>query len=367
MNDLRLPILLTLSSVLVISNLYCEVITVDKNFTLTRTDKRTEVRKTAHTLVSKCQEKISNSDKKTATSMSGLEKVDALTTCIESSLNETLKEKEEEHDFQSNLRENMASQLVPYACNDFEFNTTEEVQNVTFRYRFMGGTSTYKIKLIHERPSSVILAVENFATISECQAIKRHLGPKSRTISWTTLTAGNKKDDDSEDLWYLSDAIYTIARNYLELDDDDFDFEKLVQTKAGGTQPMWLEVLDDESHDISQRCDDSTSSALVDKKCLLPSQHKFVDDDSLLATAFISCDEVPDGGAIHFPFAGVHINPKPGLLIFAAHRTLGEPFDGFVQDYHLCPHHNYYVQEIFADPMYSSSEMSGQSDDRDEL
>ena len=224
MNELRLPILLTLSSlVLVISNLYCEVITVDKNFTLTRTDKRTEVRKTAHTLVSKCQEKISNSDKKTTTSMSGLEKVDALTTCIESSLNETLKEKEEEHDFQSNLRENMASQLVPYACNDFEFNTTEEVQNVTFRYRYMGGTSTYKIKLIHERPSSVILAVENFATISECQAIKRLLGPKSRAISWTTLATKNKKDD-SEELWYLSDAIYTIARNYLELDDDDFDF-----------------------------------------------------------------------------------------------------------------------------------------------
>jgi hypothetical protein len=328
------------------------VITVDKDFNLIRTDRRSKVQQAAHTLVSACQEKVLSND-----TMDLLEKVEALTTCIESSLNETLKEKQEEHDFQSNLRASMATQLIPYACNDFEFNTTEEVQNVTFTYRYDGGTQKYQIKLIHERPSSVIVLVENFATPAECGTIKRLMGTQSNNeISWAELTT---QTEESESLFYLMDAIYEVAQNFLEL--EDFEFEEYVEMKSVGPQPLWREAVD-----VVEKTVDCDTSRMDDTKCQLPSQHISIKDEARLATAFIACEDVPKGGAINFPYAGVHINPKPGMLIFAAHRVVEHPFDGFVQDYHLCPYHNFYIHNILEEPMSRNAQSHSKSS-RDEL
>jgi len=86
------------------------------------------------------------------------------------------------------------------------------------------------------------------------------------------------------------------------------------------------------------------------KTCRLPgaaplavSTKRFEASGKDLASVFIFCNEPKSLGGIHFPESGIHINPEKGTAVVAVHRFLDDPeFDGYAQEYHMCPNHHVY-------------------------
>jgi hypothetical protein len=99
--------------------------------------------------------------------------------------------------------------------------------------------------------------------------------------------------------------------------------------------------------------DEATASAAAEKgKCRLPGAEPLSVDtkklvaegESQIAQMLLFCDEPRSLGALHFPFAGIHVMPKTGRLVMAINRRRADKeMDGYVGEYHLCPNHHVYV------------------------
>ena len=305
---------------------------------------------------------------------------------MESQVNETLQQKEEERHFQSQLRDRMSSQLVPHACNDFEFNTTIEVFNRTWHYEEIEGlVKTYTMRVVHERPSSLIFFTQRLASTRECEAAVNSIDPQTNTIPWSALDSFGT---DGILLHNLATKVYEMARAALELSTLNMKVDKTIESSSlfevhqyDNNQESVVEC-DATSNDEEQQQDQgvcqvttttttTTTTTSSTSPLLLPTKSFHVDDLEQLGTAFLFCDVPPEGGsggAIHFPSAGIHINPEPGMLIFAAHR---QPkyhddndelmMDGFVQDYHMCPYHNDVLTRTFGQLSLSPDQQSASS------
>jgi hypothetical protein len=335
------------------------VIAIDENFQVTHTDNKVRARETAQQLVQACKAQLL---------ASGLvvpdAKIASFSSCMESQVNTTLEQKQEERQFQSQLRETMAHELVNYACNDFEFNTTMEVLNRTWHYDEMEGVvRNYVMQVVHERPSSMIFYISNFASTRECQAsvnsidatttsntkananTKENANTKANsTVPWSALDAHGT---DGFILHKFSNKLYELARTALQWPSLQVSRDKQVQ----GSSLFQVHQDDNDSKAAFAECEATSGSdgeneqgvcqRLTSTSSPLRTKPFHVDDPKQLGTAFLFCN-VPQqgGGAVHFPSAGIHINPEPGMLIFATHRQGEHELDGFVQEYHMCPHHN---------------------------
>ena len=289
------------------------------------------------------------------------EKIAAFSSCMESQVQVTLHEKEEERIFQSQLRERMSSQLVPHACNDFQFNTTLEVLNRTWHYEEMEGhVKKYIMQVVHERPSSMIFFTPKFASTQECLAAVNSIDTNTNTIPWNAVDAFGT---DGIILHNLSTKLYELARTALQLPTLNMKVDKTIESSS--LFQVHQDNNDEHSKESIAECDATSEKeqgvcqvTTSSSPLLLPTKSFQVDDPEQLGTAFLFCNVPPQGGgAVHFPAAGIHINPEPGMLIFATHRQDKHELDGFVQEYHMCPHHNV-LTHSFVPPEAAASKPS---------
>ena len=123
---------------------------------------------------------------------------------------------------------------------------------------------------------------------------------------------------------------------------------------VGGTAMMTNSTSADPSSLL--RTSTATSKPLLSTKFV-------VDDPKRIGTLFLFCPTPQDAesnitgddggsGALRFPYADVHVNPKPYLAVFATH-PIGEQYSGskgpgFSKEYHFCPNAHIYTHEFYS-------------------
>mmetsp|Transcript_54206 Transcript_54206/g.60608 ORF Transcript_54206/g.60608 Transcript_54206/m.60608 type:complete len:521 (-) Transcript_54206:142-1704(-) len=341
-------------------------VTIERDFTVTIQDEHERSYSKADDMYIRCQTKI-NSD-----ALSPLEFIDAMTTCMEDEVNQKLMKVQEERSFHKKVHRSMASDLVPFTCGDVNQTQSREVQNSTWSYS--GDGVSYKIKKLHELPTSSIFIVEDFITADYCDALKVYRNDDDDTdnkhVPMSAAFEGTKQGDM---LMGLLNKIYELIMDRMKWDDLNVDGDilfKYMKDEIGIDTPTHL-------------CDgtEEVAKAIIaietgqPKPCQIPggvpvkvsTKHiHMVDvekkDDSKedeidgqqkreLADVFLFCDEPEQKilGGLHFPFARIHITPKPGKLVVAVNRNTGvetNELDGYVNEYHLCPNHEVYVHTV---------------------
>lgn len=321
---------------------------MNKEFVVTHKDDRQRAEAKADELLEQCQQQIKE---KLPPSASVAFQIDALAECMQTQVNEHLTTREEERQFQSKLRTDMAQTLVPYACGDARFNEngTFSVEHTNRTWHFQesktGRQKQYRMQVFHERPTSQIFTIEHFAGIKECEAIRPFVNDAVMKVPFLAV---NMEGEDAKNLYALASKMYEVIRLFLEWNELDFN-----DTFESGHE--LFNVYRDDT--VTKVPKDVCLSLEEEKKgeCRLPgappteAKTTMVEaPDSQLATMFLFCDEPADGlGGLHFPYSGVHINPEAGKLVVAIHRKRTDTADGFTQEWHLCPNHNLYTHGVY--------------------
>jgi hypothetical protein len=345
---------------------YLLEVLVDKDYNIIHKDDRQRAQVKADELLEYCQEAT---NKKIPPSSSLEYQIDALAECMQTQVEEHLAEREEERSFQSQLRTSMAHKLIPYACGDTTFNenATFSVEHINRTWHFEDKQSIQKkqfqLQVFHERPTSQIFTIPNFAGDKECKSIQHFVNDNVRKVPFLAV---NEQTPDAKVLHGLASKMYELARVFLAWQELDFDLmyslghelfnvyrddtvtkvpkgECAASSSAEGT--IGIETTNTNNNNEEE-----------DKECKIPGAGPLeVETASVqvpstqLATFFLFCDEPAEGlGGLHFPHAGVHINPEKGKLVVALHRYRNDKeTDRFTQEWHLCPNHNVYTHGIF--------------------
>jgi hypothetical protein len=319
-------------------------IIIDSDFKVIHQDDRQRAYSTANDLYQECKQQIDEKN------LDPLESLDAMTECMETKVKESLAKAEEERTFQATLRQQMTQELVPYACGDVNFTESTAVTNVTWKYRnpSSGEMDEYKLNILHERPNSEILKIDNFTTPKVCDAIRIY--EENGKVPMTVMSEGTAQGSM---LFHLGTKLYQLAREKLWWDEMEFAH----MHKQG--IPLLDVYRDDKGLDVPDlKCIGDIATATADAakgKCrlagappLIVETKPFIVDDgsSQLAQFFLFCDEPKNLGSLHFPQAGIHVNPQAGRLVMAVNRFRDGEEDEFVKEYHLCPNYNTYVHTI---------------------
>jgi hypothetical protein len=318
--------------------------------------------------------------------------IDALADCMAQQIDEQLAWEEDERSFQSKLRRRMAAQIPSYACGDVDFNTTEEMWNSTWSYtRRKGQKQKSHVKTYHERPmSSKIISISDFVVTKECEALRK-----------LTTTTGDDENDNSDNIvpfdvvngntkeaWTthaLAARMYAFAEDQMKWESLEFQEQynlgqelfEIYHDKDGVDLPVGpkcgkkeeeaatVSIDSDGQQVVAESSESESGENNNNKSCRVPGARpeavptrRFVASDRQVASFFIFCDEPSSLGGIHFPYAGVHINPKKGTAVLAVHRYPDDEdgdddfeFDGYAQEYHLCPNHHVYVHTLLEEEM----------------
>jgi hypothetical protein len=317
---------------------------INETFKVIHNDDRQRAYSQANELFEKCKLKI---DPK----MDPMESIDTISQCMERKVKETLAETEEERTFQSTLRQQMAKDLVPFACGDVNFTDSREVSNATWTYRVpsTGEVEEYNMNILHDRPTSDIFKIDNFITPEYCDAIRIY--EESGRVPMTAISEGTAQGSM---LYKLGNKIYSLARKTLLW--DEMDFGHMHQQGI----PLFEVLRDEKGLDLPAfKCvgDAVTVSAQAAQgKCRLAGAPPLAvetkllvveDGSTQLAQIFLFCDQPKSLGGLHFPQAGIHVAPQVGQLVMAVNRFRNNvEMDGFVSEYHLCPNYHTYVHAI---------------------
>lgn len=299
-----------------------------------------------------------------------MELVDAMTECMEVQVNRTLEEQEEERAFQSQIRASMAENLVPYACADVNYNTSLEILNKTWHFQRDGGRNhrTYELQVFHDRPSSRIFQIRQFATTAECEALEFFHSSDGAHIPFHTIRDHTKQGKTVQN---LADKFYKLARTMLDWEDWDFEQQYSIHKQElldihrdldGVTVLPVCTEEDLKDHNVGIDVEPPTFCRLPGANHQRVSTKKFtVGQSNEVASLFLFCGnqrKKVDLGGIHFPNAAVHINPEPNKLVMVVHRNLASPeMDGFTTEYHFCPNYN-----LFSHTFLVQEEDLGQDD-----
>lgn len=343
-----------------------QVFIVGKSFEVTHEDDRQKAYSLAQDLFDECQKDVLGRSESDGGSesilLSPVESIEAITKCMEQRVNETVAVKQEERDFQSNLRKQMAEDLIPYACGDVNYTETQEMLNLTWTHRFLADdendpadkdkyvTKKFQIKILHQRPTSEIFMIEDFASPEQCKAVEAYLNDEG-IVPFRSIIEKTSQGIQLED---LAQQMYALARAQLGWEDLEFtDTDKLghplfvaaVDEREPINAPTHLCVGDKEDYEEDRKA--GKCRLMGEKPLVVETKPITVEKDTQLAQMYLFCEEPPTLGALHFPFAGVHVEPKVGKLVFAINRRLGDKtFDGYVTETHLCPNHHVYLHNI---------------------
>jgi hypothetical protein len=309
-------------------------ITVERNFVLTLTDDRQRAVSSAKTMFESCQAATEG--------LSLVEAIEAIATCMQEQVNETLAVHEEERDFQFSVREGMARDLVPYACGAVNYTETEEMNNITWHYKEGDvGHRKYDLQIMHDRPTSQILVIDGFTTKEFCDAVKVYV--QDNKVPFLSISENTVQGTL---LFQLATKIYELGKVFLSWNSLDF-----LDTHRLG-YPLFDVFKDEVGIDVpSKLCIGDETETLTN--CRLPGAAPFaattkriaVENPSQVANVFLFCDEPKTLGALHFPYANIHVKPQVGRLVMAINRRRREDkeMDGYVGEYHLCPNHDVYM------------------------
>jgi hypothetical protein len=319
-------------------------VTVERDFSLTVMDDRLLAVLSAKDMFEKC--------KSTTDGLSLVESIDAIASCMEGRTNTTLAEQEEERKFQSSLRERMAHDLVPYACGAVNYTETMEMNNLTWRYKDDVDTlhKKYDLQMMHDRPTSQIFVVDNFTTSQYCDAMKIYVQDNKIPV----LSISEKTVQGTR-LFQLVTKIYELAK--VALSWDGHETHQMILDAHQMGYPLFDVLKDDVGVDVPTRLcigEETEESS----KCqysgspphIATTKRITVENPAQMANVFLFCDEPETLGALHFPYAHIHVKPEVGRLVMAINRRNREDteLDGYVGEYHLCPNHNVYMH-TFAD------------------
>lgn len=293
------------------------MITVYPNMKIVHEDNKSRARDQAKKILQVCKAQVEQNETIKALPME--ERMQALANCMELNVNATLKELQEEIDFQSRVRNQIGNRLGSYACQDVNFTATESKENKTWEFE----NKIHPLRIYHDRANSHVALVENFATHQQCQAVldqaakAKHEGG-GRGLQYVDGTNGlfankgsvkldpsilerNKKGGwlkPEDHLHSLVRKMYSFANDYLKIDGADLaplavQEDLFVLHYASG----------DAKHRYEPHCDGPCSGG--DYK---PGER--------IATMIIYCDVPKKGGATHFSQTGIHLKPDAGSALF---------------------------------------------------
>jgi len=350
-------------------------LTMDFDFNIKHEDDRTRAQDEADGFMEECKKKLEEKD------LDPVAMIDTLADCMEQKINEALAASTEEQEFQTQLKKRMASDLAPFACGDLSFNTSTEVINRTWTFRDTTKKSDprrFLLEVFHELASSSIIAVRNFTTPEDCDALRFFVEDDIR-IPFSALN----------DMTKQGQLVQSLAKRFYQLIQATMGWENLAfETQSSEFGVNLLDILtDSEGLSVLPTCTkedldkmSENDSAQAPTTCNLPgassvqvpTRQFLVNDDRQVATVFLFCSQ--DGnrqlGGLHFPNAAVHLNPQPNMLVIAQHQSIQKPmFDGYTDEYHLCPNHDVMTHTFyFKDFKKTSSDKKRNAEtDKDEL
>jgi len=332
-------------------------IVINEDFTLTVKDEKERAFSKAATMFEKCQEKA-----KKEFPNDPLQSIEAITNCMQDEVSGKVTDDKSERKFHSKVHRTMAAELVPFTCADVNKTESVEIKNQTWVHN----DERHLIKTLHKLPTSEIFVADNFVDKETCQALsiykqktadgQRHGVPTKAAMEKT------KQGELLMELYYkLYDMLMDRFQHWKELDfEGDMLFEHLRDMEGFDTPTQLCTTQEDVDAVVAEM------KAGKSKTCLIPggvpeaapTKHIIAEADYTpeektskrqLAQLFVFCDEPEHLGGIHFPYAAVHATPKKGKLVAAIHRHEGDVthgFDGYVNEYHLCPNHNVYVHTV---------------------
>jgi hypothetical protein len=320
-------------------------VTIDIDFNVSYEDARTIAQDQADALLEECGNELDGQAQ-----LDSLATVEALSDCMERKVNETLAKHQEEQDFQAQLRQKMASELVPYACGDLSFNTSAEFINRTWYYEddVKKTKRNYQMQVLHEHASSSIFQVPDFTTPEECNALRFF-------VEDTHIPFSAVKDRTKQGILVLSLAtrLYQLTQAAMGWEDlsfqsqsDEFDvnFLEIFKDTVGVTVLRQCTQEDLDESNQNDRDNDPLACRLPGAmREKVPTRRFFVNDPSHVATVFLYCNQEENRqlGGLHFPNAAVHVNSQPNLLVVAQHQSIHKAgLDGYTDDYHFCPNYD---------------------------
>ena len=338
-------------------------VTIHPDFTISVQDNKERIFAKTDEMVKKCQEKVEQEGH------SLLESIELVAECLEQAMEEKVDFNKQERSFHSKVHRQMAAEVVPFTCANVNETQSAEIFNKTWddaddeNYE-----KTYKIRQLHKLPTSEIFVVDDFASKEVCDALKIYRQkPKIRDIVGIPIQAATEKTKQGELLLGVYYRMYQLIvdqfPDWKELNfKGEFLFEH-IKDSVGFKTPSHLCVTQEDVDEVV-----AAMEAGKPKKCLIPggvpesvaTKHVVVEEGMSndeksqkrqLAQMFLFCDEPKDQlGGLHFPYASVHATPEAGKLVVAVHRHEGHEdhgFDGYVNEYHLCPNHDVYVHTIY--------------------
>ena len=337
--------------------------TINQDFTLTIHDGSERVFTKADDMYTKCQEKVAKGGH------SPLDSIELTAACLEEDMKGKVDSDRKERSFHSKVHRKMAAELVPFTCANVNETQSSEIRNVTWKYKDdYEDDKIYKIRRLHHLPTSEIFYIDDFVSKETCEALHIYRQKSNDgDIIGIPMEAAMEKTKQGELLLSTFYRMYQLLidqfQNWKDLDfHGEFLFE-YIKDPVGFKTPSQLCVTQEDVDEVVVAME-----AGKPKKCVIPggvpesahTKHVVVEEGMTdsdkskkrqLAQIFLFCDEPKNQlGALHFPYAAVHATPKAGKLVVAVHRHEGDEnhgFDGYVNEYHMCPNHEVYVHTVF--------------------
>lgn len=349
-------------------------IVLERDFTLTVKDDKERAYTKIDGMFSKCQEQLSETT-------NPLDSIEAITQCMEAELKGKVTEDRKERSFHSKIHRNMAAELVPFICANVNETQSLEIKNTTWTYNDDDeeeddhvdyenlSEGEHLVRTLHRLPTSEIFVVENFVDQPTCNALKLYQkkSKTNRNLVGVPIKAAREDTKPGALLLEVYYKLYAVLMDHFpdwkELDfKGEFLFEYWRDT-VGFDTPSQLCTTQEEVDQVVQQV-----QANQPKSCLIPggvpeaapTKHVVVEEGLTrkqknkrrqLAQLFLFCDDPePNLGGLHFPYASVHVTPQKGKLVVAVHRHVDDDFhefDGYANEYHLCPNHEVFVHTVF--------------------
>jgi hypothetical protein len=276
-----------------VNNNHGQTITIQPGLVLELEDDKKRAQKQANTVVQECKSKFADRSGEDPYKV-----LEEMTACIMNTVNTTLEEKQDEIDFQAQVRSKLGERLKVYACSDVNATTSESIENTTWAFE----RKKYNVKVLLERPTSKIQLIENFVTNEECLAAENAINTEKVNDNGLTAKKGGVVFPNDESLLSkMAGRIYTYVEEALDADLEVNDREELFMIHYVGNEKKPAQY---EPH-CDGKCDGSD-----------------VEEGDRIATVIIYCEVPSDkegGGATHFPNSGTHVKPKVGDALFISY------------------------------------------------
>ena len=223
--------------------------------------------------------------------------LEELSECLETSVNASLAEKDDDRAFHATIRERLGEKLERYQCLDGKAEQTKSIENRTWTFE----NKQHPIKVLIDQPSVKIMIIEDFISPAECQATEGRITTERVNADGLSAKMGSMRfpAQKSDSLYKLGMRIYSFAEEQLKVEMEEGENREdlfLLHYEANADNP------DHYAPHCDGKCDGSQAER-----------------GDRIATFIMYCVVPKVGGATHFSRTGSHIPGKPGDALFYAY------------------------------------------------